>query len=126
MFQLICFVEHQQHVRVKLYLIMDEQMMDIICQEMDVNFVDFTYSKTQKVFVCLLDETTWFGSNIKLNRRSILDSIQPKTIAEYEQQRAKQQEKYRQANEKWPFLSEYSEQFVIGKVAERRQPTEYV
>ena len=105
---------------------MDEQMMDIICQEMDVNFVDFTYSKTQKVFVCLLDETTWFGSNIKLNRRSILDSIQPKTIAEYEQQRAKQQEKYRQANEKWPFLSEYSEQFVIGKVAERRQPTEYV
>lgn len=105
---------------------MDEQMMDIICQEMDVNFVDFTYSKTQKVFVCLLDETTWFGSNIKLNRRSILDSIQPKTIAEYEQQRAKQQEKYRQANDKWPFLSEYSEQFVIGKAAERRQPTEYV
>jgi len=55
-----------------------------------------------------------------------LDSIQPKTIAEYKQEKMNRQDEYRQANKKWPHLSEYGEQFVLGTVAERRQPTEYV
>ncbi|CAF1629145.1 unnamed protein product [Rotaria magnacalcarata] len=66
-------------------------------------------------------DTTWFGSDIKLNRRHILDSIEPKTIAEYEQIKANQQDQYRKTNEKWPYLSEYGEQFVLGTTV-RNQP----
>ncbi|CAF1016207.1 unnamed protein product [Rotaria sp. Silwood1] len=68
--------------------------------------------------------TTWFGSNIELNRRHILDSIQPKTIAEYAQEKANQQDRYQKANDKWPYLSEYGEQFVLGTTVERKHKTD--
>lgn len=61
-----------------------------------------------------------------LNRRHILDSIQVKSTAEYEQQHAEQQDQYRKANGKWPYLSEYTDQFVLGTPVERKQKTEYV
>ena len=99
-------------------------MMDIIYLGMDVNLIRIEFSLL--LLFLFSDETTWFGSNIELNRRHILDSIQPKTMAEYEQAKAKQQEQYRKAGEKWPFISEYAEQFVLGTTAEQRQPTEYV
>ena len=71
-----------------------------------------------------LDETTWFRSNVPLNRHTILDSIQPKTRAEYEAQGAEQQERYREANGVWPHLSEYGEQFVLKTKLERQAQTE--
>ena len=61
-----------------------------------------------------------------LNRRHILDSIQLKTTAEYEQQRAQQQDQYRSANGKWPHISEYGDQFVLGTAVGRNKKTEYV
>ncbi|CAF1158835.1 unnamed protein product [Rotaria sordida] len=69
-------------------------------------------------------DTTWFGSNIELNRRHILDSIQPKTRTEYEQEKINQQNHYRKENNKWPYLSEYGEQFVLGTTVERKQKTD--
>lgn len=94
--------------------------MVIIYQEMNVKLK----KKICFFFDYFIDDTTWFHSDIKLNHRHILDSIQPKTIAEYEQQKLNQQDQYRSANKKWPHLSEYGEQFVLGTTAERRQPTE--
>ncbi len=61
-----------------------------------------------------------------LNRRNILDSIQLKTNAEYEQQHADKQDQYRKAKGKWPHLSEYGDQFVLRTPVERKQKTEYV
>lgn len=82
------------------------------------------------VFFLLLifykDDTTWFGSEVPLNRRHILDSIQLKTTAEYEQQHAQQQDQYRTAKGKWPHISEYGDQFVLGTPVNRIKKTEYV
>jgi hypothetical protein len=47
-------------------------------------------------------------------------------MAEYKQEKFNQQERYTKVNGKWPHLSEYGEQFVIGTKAERKQKTEYV
>jgi hypothetical protein len=77
-------------------------------------------------FDYFIDDTTWFHSDIKLNHRHILDSIQPKTIAEYKQEKEKQQDQYRKEKKKWPHLSEYDEQFVLETTAEQTQKTEYV
>jgi hypothetical protein len=63
---------------------------------------------------------------MQLNRRHILDSIQLKTNAEYEQQHAEQQDQYRKAKGKWPHLSEYGDQFVLKTPVERKKKTEYV
>lgn len=75
---------------------------------------------------CFKDDNTWFDSNLKLNRRNILESIEQKTVAQYEQQKARQQDEYRKAKDKWPHLSEYGEQFVLGTTVERQPQTEYV
>lgn len=91
------------------------------------NLIQFLRKKNKlSIGRFVLDDTTWFHSDIELNRRHILESIQPRTLAEYEQEKLKRQEQYRQANDKWPFLSEYAEQFVLGSNAEHTQPTEYV
>jgi len=80
-----------------------------------------------KIFSLLFkDDTTWFGSEIPLNRHHILDSIQLKTTAEYEQQHSELQNQYRKANAKWPHLSEYGDQFVLKTPIERKEKTEYV
>ncbi|CAF2742398.1 unnamed protein product [Rotaria sp. Silwood2] len=69
-------------------------------------------------------DTTWFHSDLNLNRHHILESIQLKTMAEYEQQHAEQQHQYRQAKEKWPHLSEYDDQFVLKSKVERKGKTD--
>ncbi|CAF1203441.1 unnamed protein product [Adineta ricciae] len=69
-------------------------------------------------------DTTWFGSEMPLNRRHILDSIQSKTTAEYEQQHAQQQDQYRKAQGKWPHISEYGDQFVLRTAVERSKKTD--
>lgn len=61
-----------------------------------------------------------------MNRRHILESIDLKTTAEYEQIQAEQKEQYRRANDIWPYLSEYGEQFVLRTRTERKGQTEYV
>ncbi len=61
-----------------------------------------------------------------LNRRNILDSIQLKTTAEYEQKHAEEQNQYRKAKTKWPHLSEYDDKFVLKTLVGRKQKTEYV
>ena len=61
---------------------------------------------------------------MELNRRHILDSIQLKTTADYEQQHAEQQDRYRKAKGKWPHLSEYTDQFILKTSVERKQKTE--
>lgn len=45
-------------------------------------------------------------------------------MAEYEQEKSQQKDHYKQANEKWPYLSEYGEQFVIGRSPGRFFKTE--
>lgn len=84
------------------------------------NDYHFTFSFS---LVCS-DDNTWFESNLALNRRRILDSIQPKTLAEYKQATVNVQTQYRQANQKWPHLSEYDEQYVIPTLVERVHRTE--
>lgn len=61
-----------------------------------------------------------------MNRHDILQSIQQKTRSEYEQLHVGEQDQYREANKKWPHLSEYGEQFVLGTTIERKAKTEYV
>jgi hypothetical protein len=81
--------------------------------------------RKRKYFSLLFkDDTTWFGSEIPLNRRHILDNIQLKTTAEYEQQHAQQQDQYRTAKGKWPHISEYGDQFVLRTAADRNKKTE--
>ncbi|CAF1198323.1 unnamed protein product [Adineta steineri] len=69
-------------------------------------------------------DTTWFGSEMPLNRRHILESIHLKTTAEYEQKNAEQQDQYRKAKGKWPHISEYGDQFVLGTAVERIKKTD--
>lgn len=90
----------------------------------DVNGMNFIVEQDRLAFFCFSDETTWFRSNVPLNRHNILESIQPKTRAEYELQHAEQQEQYRSANRVWPHLSEYDEQFVLKTKLERQPQTE--
>ena len=99
--------------------------MVIIYKETDVNetFV-FVVLKTSSNLFSSLDETTWFRSNVPLNRHNILESIQPKTLSEYEIQHAEEQDRYRTANGAWPHLSEYGEQFVLKTKLERQAQTE--
>jgi hypothetical protein len=78
------------------------------------------------MFFLFKDDTTWFGSELPLNRRHILDSIQLKTTAEYDQKHMEEQDQYRKAKGKWPHLSEYGDQFVLKTPVERKQKTEYV
>lgn len=59
-----------------------------------------------------------------MNRHNILESIQPKTLSEYESQHAEEQDRYRTANGVWPHLSEYGEQFVLKTKLERQAQTE--
>jgi hypothetical protein len=82
----------------------------------------------ETIFILFLfkDDTTWFGSEIQLNRRHILNSIQLKTTAEYDQQHAEEQDQYRKAKAIWPHLSEYGDQFVLKTPVVRKQKTEYV
>jgi hypothetical protein len=47
-----------------------------------------------------------------------------KTTAEYEQQKSQQQDQYRTAKGKWPHISEYGDQFVLGTAANRSKKTE--
>lgn len=69
--------------------------------------------------MCLFeDDNTWFPSNIPLNRRHILDSIQVKTLGEYQHEKKQIQEEYYRAREAWPYLSEYQEEYVIPNVIE--------
>ncbi|CAF1491971.1 unnamed protein product [Rotaria magnacalcarata] len=68
--------------------------------------------------------TTWFHSDLNLNRHNILDSIEMKATADYEQKQVEQQEQYRKANDIWPHLSEYSDQFVLKTKAEQKAKTD--
>ncbi|CAF4403291.1 unnamed protein product, partial [Adineta steineri] len=52
-----------------------------------------------------------------------LESIHLKTTAEYEQKNAEQQDQYRKAKGKWPHISEYGDQFVLGTAVERIKKT---
>jgi len=72
------------------------------------------------------DDTTWFGSELPLNRRHILDSIEQKTKADYEQEHAEQREQYQRAKSAWPHVTEYSDKFVLGTRVQQQQKTEYV
>ena len=83
-----------------------------------------SYFKVRPTHCILSDDNTWFPSTLTLNRRRILDSIQPKTSDEYQQEKSRVQDTYYQARKKWPHLSEYQEEFVIPFVTEHVPRTE--
>jgi hypothetical protein len=70
-------------------------------------------------FLFRTDENTWFHSDVPLNRRHILESIEPKTCAEYEQVHTNQKQQYQYAKGRWPHLSEYGDQFVLRSSTQR-------
>jgi len=99
-----------------------------ICKEMLVkrNKIRFFSSKIIDCCFFFQDDTTWFGSELPLNRRHILDSIEQKTKADYEQEHAEQREQYQRAKSAWPHVTEYSDKFVLGTRVQQQQKTEYV
>jgi len=56
---------------------------------------------------------TWFGSTVPLNRTGILETIYPKTTAEYEAIRKLEQTDMKQRKGKYPEYSEYTDRFGI-------------
>jgi hypothetical protein len=58
------------------------------------------------------DSTTWFGSSVPLNRTQILQDINPKTSAEYEQIRQFNESRVLDKKDKFPFYSEYTDRFA--------------
>ncbi|KAJ8320513.1 hypothetical protein KUTeg_002100 [Tegillarca granosa] len=57
------------------------------------------------------DTETWFGSTVPLNRTGILQTIYPKTTAEYEAIRKLEQTEIKQRKGKYPEYSEYTDRF---------------
>lgn len=57
------------------------------------------------------DSETWFGSTVPLNRTGILQTIYPKTTAEYEAIRKLEQIDIKQRKGKFPEYSEYTDRF---------------
>lgn len=58
------------------------------------------------------DSTTWFGSSVPLNRTQILQDINPKTAAEYEQIRQFNEDRTLDKKNKYPHYSEYTDRFT--------------
>lgn len=58
------------------------------------------------------NSTTWFGSSVPLNRTQILQDINPKTAAEYEQIRQFNEDRTLDKKNKYPHYSEYTDRFT--------------
>lgn len=63
-------------------------------------------------FCRISDSTTWFGSSVPLNRTQILQDINPKTAAEYEQIRQFNEDRTLDKKNKYPHYSEYTDRFT--------------
>ncbi|XP_048775347.2 uncharacterized protein LOC125679934 isoform X2 [Ostrea edulis] len=58
------------------------------------------------------NSTTWFGSSVPLNRTQILQDINPKTSAEYEQIKRFNESRVLDKKDNFPFYSEYTDRFA--------------
>nr|XP_022339175.1 uncharacterized protein LOC111134453 isoform X1 [Crassostrea virginica] len=58
------------------------------------------------------NSTTWFGSSVPLNRTQILQDINPKTAAEYEQIRQFNETRTLDKKNKYPHYSEYTDRYA--------------
>ncbi|XP_060076133.1 uncharacterized protein LOC132555782 [Ylistrum balloti] len=78
-------------------------------------FVSTTYGRPGNGYYLLRNPNTktWFGSTVPLNRTGILESIQPKTVAEYEAIRKCEQESIAQRKGRYPVYSEYTDRFGL-------------
>lgn len=63
-------------------------------------------------FFRISDSATWFGSSAPLNRTQILQDINPKTAAEYEQIRQFNEDRTLDKKNKYPYYSEYTDRFT--------------
>ena len=116
-----CIVGHRRRVPVKSCSITDGRTMVIICRETLVSVEG--HALVLPSMPVALDDTTWFGSSAPLDRRHVLDSIESKTLGEYGQQRADQQNQCRRAKGSWPHVSEYNEQFTLRTPTDRKAKT---
>ncbi|CAF1204654.1 unnamed protein product [Didymodactylos carnosus] len=83
-----------------------------------------TYDTYPKWYPNKADDSTWYNSTVPLDRRRILDDIQPKTKKDYADLHNSQRERYQTAKSTWPHLSEYGDQFVLKTKVQQMSKTE--
>jgi hypothetical protein len=69
-------------------------------------------------FLTIIDDNTWFGGNLKLNKTDVLKDIDRKPLAQYEAIKESNRQLRRTKSSVWPHVSEYEHRFAINSTTD--------
>lgn len=103
---------HKQYFPRMNCLVRDDTYLQERCSREYISHVNKVAFKIWIKLYFSPDSTTWFGSSVPLNRTQILQDINPKTSAEYEQIKRFNESRVLDKKDNFPFYSEYTDRFA--------------